>query len=113
MKFLETVLKQSLEQIERRREPRTFADREVIVQMVTEEYRTGSATALDWSPNGLRVRHSLPLKSGQRVKVITPDWVLPMRVVWVGNIDGTLEAGLALEPPRHSINRPGQSDIVN
>lgn len=97
MEFLEAIRQQLIQTVERRSEPRTFADRQVILKMLTDEYQLGSATVVDWSLHGMRVRHTLPLKPRQRVKVIAPGWALEMRVVWVAQIDGHNYAGLVLD----------------
>jgi hypothetical protein len=84
---------------ERRRPPRTFTDRQVILVWKKGQDQVGSATVLDWSVHGLRIRHSLPLEPGADVIIVTPDQNLEGRVVWLGDIEGRQEAGLSLTTP--------------
>lgn len=81
---------------DRRQTPRTFTDRQVILAWKNCGDRIGCATVMEWSSLGLRIRHTLPLKRGDRIIVITPDDSLEVRVIWLGDIDGAKEAGLLL-----------------
>jgi hypothetical protein len=99
MSLLKTII-QSVQPIERRSEPRTFSEAQVILQWDAPESRVAPATVLDWSARGVRIRHRLPLRKDQLVNVVTPDWTLSARVVWTGDLDGAEEAGLMFEPRR-------------
>lgn len=96
MTFFEMVQEQLAHALEHRSEPRTFENGEVLVKMLTID-RVGSANVLEWSVRGMRIRHHLPLRPLERVKVLTPDRLLDMRVVWVAEADGMNEAGLTLD----------------
>ena len=99
MEFLDAVREQLIQPLECRIEPRMPPSREVTVRIIAMDCRAGSATVLDWSASGRRVRHDLALKAGESIKLVSADWVLNMRVVWTACIDGTTQAGLAVEHP--------------
>jgi hypothetical protein len=99
MEFLDAIREQLIQPVESRMEPRMPLGREVTVRMIATGYRVGSATVLDWSVSGRRVRHDLALRAGKSIKLVSTDWVLNMRVVWTACIDGTTQAGLVVEHP--------------
>jgi hypothetical protein len=96
MKLLQLLQGKSVLATERRRAPRTFADKQVIIAWKGSKDRVGCATAVDWSVLGLRIRHNLPLKRGDEVTVITPDQTIYASVIWTGDIENIKEAGLLL-----------------
>ena len=99
MKLMQLLNGRSAPGGERRRAPRTFTDRQVILVWKNCQEQVGCATVLDWSVLGVRIRHSLPLKRGEEVIVVTPDQNLEGRIVWLSDIEGHQEAGLLLATP--------------
>jgi hypothetical protein len=87
---------QLVQRLERRSEPRTFAERQVIVALDGVQRLVASATALDWSNAGVRIRHNLPLRRSDLVTIVTPEWVASAKVVWLGETEDGREAGLLL-----------------
>ena len=84
-------------------ELRTLSGALVILQWDAPESRMGAVTILDWSPRGVRIRHRLPLRKGQLVNVVTPDWTLSARVVWVAELDHAQQTGLIFDRRRLSV----------
>lgn len=94
MEAIHQMKQQLIQRLERRSEPRTFADRQVIIIWEAVQRSIASATVLDWSTHGLRIRHNLPLHKGDVVTALTPDWEARVRVVWMMESDQGREAGL-------------------
>ena len=94
-----------------RREPRVAVDRQVQLSCVGDR-KIMAATMLDWSINGFRVKHRLPLRSGDNVLVITKTATLTTRVVWTRKTERECEAGLSLVTGENAIrseNLPPQA----
>ena len=96
MNILQEMKQQLVQRLERRSEPRTFAERQVIVSRDGVHRLVGSVTALDWSSAGVRIRHNLPLRRSDVVTIVTPDWVASAKVVWLSETEDGREAGLLL-----------------
>jgi len=79
----------------RRREPRLFADEQVIL-LVGVEARPAVARVMDRSVSGLRITHKVPLGEGNRIQVLTPTGVWRARVVWTTEEEGMWVSGLQL-----------------
>ena len=94
MHVIQELKQQLVQRLERRSEPRTFGDRQLIVIWEGDRHSVGSATALDWSTRGLRIRHSLPLDRHDIVTVLAPEWRAHARVVWMVESEHGKEAGL-------------------
>jgi PilZ domain len=78
---------------ERRKEPRFFADEEVI--LVTND-ETHVARVTDRSSRGLGVMHTCRLRLGDEIQILTPSDTLTAQVVWSKDDDGTYRSGLQI-----------------
>ena len=104
MSLLEALTRRPEQPLDRRSEPRTFGGAQVILQWDRPESRVGIATVLDWSSQGIRICHRLPLLKDDMVKIIAPDWIVNARVVWLENLEGAKESGLLLESRNELFN---------
>jgi hypothetical protein len=80
--------------IDRRSEPRYFADEGVILCRSGSDRLIGPARVCDTSAHGFRVLHTLALNVGDTVTVMTPSCDFVTRVVWVREHGCKWEAGL-------------------
>lgn len=81
---------------ERRGAPRYAADCSVVLSRTGGSPLVGPGRMIDWSASGFRVSHSLQIKTGDFVEVITPQRTAHTRVVWNLTQDGVQQAGLVL-----------------
>ena len=102
MSTLQEMKQKLVQRLERRSEPRTFAERQVILVWNGAQHSVASVTALDWSNAGLRIRHNLPLHRSEPVTVVTPEWIAVAKVVWIIESEDGKETGLLFTERRPS-----------
>ena len=80
--------------IDRRSEPRYFANESVVLCRSGDDRLVGPARVCDTSAHGFRVLHTLALNVGDTVTVMTPTCDYLTLVVWVREHGAEREAGL-------------------
>ena len=96
-----TITRRVQEFVNRRKEPRFFADDEVILVVGQD---THVARLTDRSRCGMGIVHTRALRVGDVLNLITPSETLAARVVWSNEDDGTYRSGLMIDREGDSEN---------